>query len=198
MEVPGLKYVASFVTEPDEAAVDAEPWLADLRRRVQHYGYRYDYKARKVDPSMHLGPLQVWAQPLAARLVTEGHMATLPDQLIVNEYEPGQGITPHVDCIPCFGPVVCSVTLGSQCVMALSPVEGDGAEALLLERGSLVVLAGESRYRWRHAIPGRKSDKVGGRVVPRGRRVSLTFRTVIVEGRQGSAEPNAAPDPART
>jgi hypothetical protein len=24
-------------------AVDAAPWLSDLRRRVQHYGYRYDY-----------------------------------------------------------------------------------------------------------------------------------------------------------
>ena len=43
MDVPGLKYVAAF--EPGEAAliaaVDAEPWLADLPRRVQHYGYRY-------------------------------------------------------------------------------------------------------------------------------------------------------------
>jgi alkylated DNA repair dioxygenase AlkB len=185
MEVPGLKYVAGFVAEPDEpgllAAVNAEPWLADLRRRVQHYGYRYDYKARKVDPSMYLGPLPAWAQPLAARLVAEGYM-TPPDQLIVNEYEPGQGITPHVDCVPCFGPVVCSITLGSQCVMELSAVMGEAAESLLLERCSLVVLAGESRYKWRHAIPGRRTDRVGGQVLPRKRRVSLTFRTVIVEG----------------
>jgi alkylated DNA repair dioxygenase AlkB len=185
MTVPGLKYVAAFVPEPDEAAlldaVDAEPWLADLRRRVQHYGYRYDYKARKVDPSMYLGTLPAWARPLADRLVADGHMAAAPDQLIVNEYEPGQGITPHVDCVPCFGPVVCSVTLGSRCVMELSALKGGGAESLLLEQGSLVVLAGEARYSWRHAIPGRKSDRVGGQVVPRGRRVSLTFRTVIVE-----------------
>jgi alkylated DNA repair dioxygenase AlkB len=66
--------------------------------------------------------------------------------------------------------------------MELSAVEGDGAESLLVERGSLLVLAGESRYKWRHAIPGRKTDKVGGQVFHRGRRVSLTFRTVIVEG----------------
>lgn len=193
MDVPGLKYIPGFVPEPDEAvlsaAVDAEPWLADLKRRVQHYGYRYDYKARKVDPSMYLGPLPPWALPLAARLVSDGHMATLPDQLIVNEYEPGQGISAHVDCVPCFGPVVCSVTLGSQCVMELTVVGRDGAESLLLERGSLVVLAGESRYNWRHAIPGRKSDKIGGRSVPRGRRVSLTFRTVVMEDRRASPSP---------
>jgi alkylated DNA repair dioxygenase AlkB len=188
MAVAGLKYVPGFVAESDEAAllagVDAEPWLGDLKRRVQHHGYRYDYKARKVDPYMYLGPLPAWAQPLAARLVADGYM-TPPDQLIVNEYEPGQGITPHIDCVPCFGPVVCSVTLGSQCVLELSAVRGGGVEALLLERGSLLVLAGEARYQWRHAIPGRKTDPVGGRVLPRGRRVSLTFRTVLVEGSSG-------------
>lgn len=185
MTIPGLKYIARYISVPDEAellaAVDAEPWLSDLKRRVQHYGYRYDYKARKVDPSMYLGPLPAWAQPLAARLVGEGHMPTAPDQLIVNEYQPGQGISSHVDCVPCFGPVVCSLTLGSQCVMVLSEVEGDGAETLLLERGSLLVLADNARYKWRHAIPGRKSDQVDERVLPRQRRVSLTFRTVIIE-----------------
>jgi alkylated DNA repair dioxygenase AlkB len=189
MTVDGLKYVAGYVTPTDEAAllavVDAGPWLSDLRRRVQHYGYRYDYKARKVDPSMYLGPLPAWAQPLAARLVAHGHMPTAPDQLIVNEYEPGQGIAPHVDCVPCFGPVVCSVTLGSRCVMELSPVQRGDALSLLLERGSLLVLAGDSRYRWRHAIPGRKADTIDGQLVPRGRRVSLTFRTVIVESSAG-------------
>jgi alkylated DNA repair dioxygenase AlkB len=184
MAVPGLRYVAGFLDDPAEArlldAVDAEPWLPDLKRRVQHYGYRYDYKARKVDPSMYLGPLPDWAQPLALRLVAEGHMADSPDQLIVNEYQPGQGITAHVDCVPCFGPIVCSLTLGSSCVMELSAVKGGGAESLLLERGSLLVLAGAARYQWRHAIPGRKTDTVGGQVLTRGRRVSLTFRTVLM------------------
>ena len=198
LAVPGLRYLPDYLGAADQARllaiIDGGPWLTDLRRRVQHYGYRYDYKARTVDPSMYLGPLPGWVQPLAARLVADGYMAAAPDQLIVNEYEPGQGITAHVDCVPCFGPVVCSVTLGSQCVMALSAVKGGAAASLLLERGSLVVLAGDARYRWRHAIPGRKSDKVGGIMVPRGRRVSLTFRTVIIEGRQDppSQPPQAA------
>jgi len=185
MTVPGLSYVVGYVSGPEEArllaAVDAAPWQSDLKRRVQHYGYRYDYKARKVEPSMYLGPLPDWAQSPASRLVSDGYMAAPPDQLIVNEYLPGQGITPHVDCIPCFGPVVCSITLGSPCVMTLSAVEGDGAESLRLERGSLLVLAGEARYKWRHAIPGRKTDIDGGQSLARGRRVSLTFRTVRLE-----------------
>lgn len=185
MAVPGLKYVARIVSEPDEArllaSVDAAAWLSDLKRRVQHYGYRYDYKARKVDPSMYLGTLPDWVRPLAARLVADGYMSAAPDQLIVNEYEPGHGITPHVDCIPCFGPIVCSITLGSPCVMELSEDDGDGFESLVLERGSLLVLASEARYKWRHAIPGRKTDQIDGRSVARGRRISLTFRTVLLE-----------------
>jgi alkylated DNA repair dioxygenase AlkB len=191
MAVAGFTYVARHIIEQEEgallAAVDAEPWLTELKRRVQHYGYRYDYKARKVDPAMYLGPLPGWALPVAARLVAKGHMPGAPDQLIVNEYEPGQGITPHVDCVPCFGPVICSLTLGSSCVMELSAVEDGGKATQLLERGSLLVLARQARYEWRHAIPGRKTDEIDGRKLSRGRRVSLTFRTVIVEGRGGPA-----------
>ena len=162
------------------AAVDAEPWLVDLKRRVQHYGYRYDYKARKAEPSMYLGPLPAWALPVAQRL-TEGGFMAAPSQLIVNEYQPGQGISAHIDSVPCFGPVVCSVTLGSSCVLELSAVRSNEQESLLLERGSLLVLSGAARYDWRHAIPGRKSDNFGERIIPRGRRISLTFRTVLIE-----------------
>jgi hypothetical protein len=35
--------------------------------------------------------------------------------------------------------------------------------------------------RWQHGIPARKSDLHNGRRVQRGRRVSLTFRTVVLQ-----------------
>ncbi|MFO0608588.1 MAG: alpha-ketoglutarate-dependent dioxygenase AlkB [Polyangiales bacterium] len=182
-EVPGLSLVPDWITAEDErvllAEVDAAPWRDDLQRRVQHYGWRYDYKARRVDASMRLGPLPPWAARLAARLAEEGRDARAPDQVIVNEYAPGQGIARHVDCVPCFGPVVLSLTLGSGCVMDLQGPDGAKVPVALPPRG-LLVLAGESRVRWSHAIAGRKSDVVGGAKVARGRRVSLTFRTVRV------------------
>lgn len=187
MPIPGLTYTPAYLDAAAESslleAVDASPWLDTLKRRVQHYGYRYDYKARRVDAGAYLGPLPEWARPLADRLVSEGHTAA-PDQLIVNEYEPGQGIAAHVDCVPwpCFGPVVCSVTLGSGCAMDLTDVAGTDAQTLYPDRGSLLVLAGESRSSWRHGIPARKGDRVAGVAVPRGWRVSLTFRTVLVGG----------------
>jgi alkylated DNA repair dioxygenase AlkB len=51
---------------------------------------------------------------------------------------------------------------------------------ILLEPRSLVVLKGEARYGWMHGIPPRKSDIVAGTTVRRSRRVSLTFRKVIL------------------
>jgi hypothetical protein len=80
--------------------------------------------------------------------------------------------------------------------MVLSPVDGGEAEPMFLERGSLLVLAGDARYKWRHGIRGRKTDTIGEQVLTRGRRVSLTFRTIIIESEQRQAEPNATPDPA--
>lgn len=96
LEIKGLTYCPVFLTPQEQetvlASVDARPWQNDLKRRVQHYGYRYDYKARRIDLSMHIGELPGFAVPVAQRLVHDGLMTQIPDQLIVNEYEPGQGI----------------------------------------------------------------------------------------------------------
>src|SRR4051812_18599435 len=57
--VAGLTYCSDLLDAEAQRRileeVDSRPWLNDLRRRVQHYGYRYDYKAREVNPSMYVG-----------------------------------------------------------------------------------------------------------------------------------------------
>ncbi|MFO7565373.1 MAG: alpha-ketoglutarate-dependent dioxygenase AlkB [Enhygromyxa sp.] len=181
-QIPGLALVFEFVTAAREheqlGVIDALPWRRELARRVQHYGWVYDYKRRAVDPSMYLGPLPGWAAELAARVAkVGGGFATAPDQVIVNEYLPGQGISKHVDCKPCFGPVIASLSLGGATTMVLQR-DADKLELRLPPR-SLLVLADEARYRWTHMIPARKNDMIAGQRVARARRVSLTFRTVV-------------------
>lgn len=182
--IPGLQYIPDYVDAAREAALlatlDREPWSAELRRRVQHYGYKYDYRSRQVTPEMHVGPLPDWALDVARDLNRRGLMSQVADQLIVNEYEPGQGIAAHVDCVPCFGDTVTSLTLGSSCVLEFTHAKTKEKVPLFLQPRSLVVMTGEARYDWRHAIPARKSDEHEGRTVPRGRRVSLTFRNVLL------------------
>lgn len=164
--IDGLIYIPDFITKEEERAlidnIDAQPWLTDLKRRVQHYGYRYDYKVRAVTSDAYLGQLPEWIAPVATRLYDQKLFHKMPDQAIVNEYDPGQGISAHVDCVPCFGDVIASLSLGSGAVMQFTqPKSGDRQELYLQERG-LIVLSGAARYEWTHAIPARKSDVMQG------------------------------------
>jgi alkylated DNA repair dioxygenase AlkB len=182
--VSGLSLLPDFITEAEERAllsiIDQQPWLADLQRRVQHYGYRYDYTARQVTADLYLGALPEWLQPLATRLHHEGLFATAPDQVIVNEYQPGQGIAAHVDCVSCFGDTIASLSLGSDYLMDFTHSQTAQKASLFLFSRSLLLLQGDARYCWQHSIAKRKSDVVDGVKIQRGRRVSLTFRTVTL------------------
>jgi alkylated DNA repair dioxygenase AlkB len=175
--------VPDFLTKSEEyellRAIDAAQWNQDLKRRVQHYGFRYDYKARAVSAQDRLGALPDWALDIAHRLVDNEYFANLPDQVIVNEYEPGQGINAHTDRTTCFGPTVASLSLGSDIVMDFTDDAGKSG-SLMLPRRSMLILRGSSRASWRHGIAQRRRDTINEMTFARGRRVSLTFRTVIV------------------
>ena len=179
----GADYQPGFISALEEKAlidaIDRQYWAGDLRRRVQHYGYRYDYKERNATGDDRIGELPGWVSLLCDRLAERKIFETRPQQLIVNEYEPGQGIAPHADR-DCFGPVVASVSLGSDCMMDIfrTPRVKEDAFQIVLERCSLLVLRGAARERWLHGIRPNKADNQDGRRVPRGRRLSLTFRTM--------------------
>ena len=183
--INGLTYIPNFIDKLEVKnfidSINSEQWLSDIKRRVQHYGYKYDYKARSIDYSMFLGQLPNWALPMAQRLYNEKHIDTVPDQLIVNEYEPGQGIANHVDCEPCFGDTVISISLGSSCVMDFVNVRTKQKIEVMLESGSLVVLSGEARHKWTHGIAQRKSDNFNGIKTDRLLRISMTFRKVTLK-----------------
>jgi alkylated DNA repair dioxygenase AlkB len=187
--VKGLSYLPDFITpEQHEVLVqriDSHPWLTELRRRVQHYGYKYDYKARAVDVSMRLGPLPDWALEIIRQARSRGLTDEEPDQVIVNEYEPGQGIAGHIDCQPCFTGTILSLSLLSPCVMSFKHKQTRQVVPVLLEPRSLVVMQGEARYDWTHGIAARKTDLDGGRRIVRARRLSLTIRKVILRTEEG-------------
>ena len=86
--VYGLSLLIDFITDAEErellSVIDQQSWLADLQRRVQHYGYRYDYTARQVTADLYLAALPNWLQALATRLHRDGFFSISPDQVIVN------------------------------------------------------------------------------------------------------------------
>ena len=84
---PGVRIQPCFVTDDEAetllAQIGAQPWRSDLRRRVQHYGWRYDYRARQVTPDMALGPLPGWLSALAGQIGAEPEFGAAPDQVII-------------------------------------------------------------------------------------------------------------------
>ncbi|MGJ8561865.1 MAG: alpha-ketoglutarate-dependent dioxygenase AlkB [Litorimonas sp.] len=178
----GLTYLENYISDDETdrlvQEIDAAPWRTDLKRRVQHYGYRYDYKARQARRDDYLGPLPALFQQLAERLTFEGHFQAVPDQVIVNEYQPGQGISAHIDCQPCFGETIASLSLLSACVIRFASQTLSQQMELHLQSASLLVLSGDARHLWTHAIPVRKTDVFEGQKYFRSRRLSLTFRTM--------------------
>ncbi|MBP1127242.1 MULTISPECIES: alpha-ketoglutarate-dependent dioxygenase AlkB [Pseudomonas] len=177
----GLLLIPDFITPKQEssllAKIESSPWDTTMSRRVQHYGWRYDYKSRKVDAKAYIGPLPSWAANLGRMLFERGLVKELPDQVIVNEYSGNQGITKHIDCLPCFRGEVVTISLLESWEMIFSrKLERDLDEKykIILTRRSAAVLSGESRTTWYHEIP--KHLKEAG--IIRHRRISITFRKV--------------------
>lgn len=182
--ISGLTYIPNAISKSSAnkllADIDRQVWRDDLKRRVQHYGYIYDYKRRTVTTDMALGDLPDWSIAMVHLLKNNSAFGIVADQMIINEYQPGQGIAHHVDCEPCFGDVIASLSLNSTCVMSFIHIETKTTQSLLLEPNSLLIMGGEARYDWQHGIPARKKDIFGGTIYHRDRRVSVTFRKVIL------------------
>ena len=178
INIPGLTYIPHYISSEYEEKllklIDTQDWNLDLKRRTQHYGYKYDYTARSVDSSYYLGEMPYWVDELCSKLYGDAIFIQKPDQVIINEYLPGHGIAPHVDCVSCFGGVICSLSLAFGCIMSLT--NGNAEKSIYLEPQSLLILRDDSRYQWKHGIAARKSDNG----VKRQRRISLTFRKIIL------------------
>jgi alkylated DNA repair dioxygenase AlkB len=178
--ISGLILSEDFLSEQEEAELlrqlDAASWeyIGDKdSRRVQHYGWRYLYKAKKVSMSDKIGPLPLWADNIAYRLAEWGLMPYVADQVIVNEYIKSQGIAMHIDCLPCFNDVIISVSMLEEWSMKFQKAKEQ--ELVSLPRRSALVISGAARSEWKHGIDKRTKDPSGH---IRGRRISLTFRKV--------------------
>jgi alkylated DNA repair dioxygenase AlkB len=184
-QIKGLEYHKNFIKYSEQQKlieiIDSQFWLDDLKRRVQHYGYKYDYKRRNIDKSMHLGEIPDWCKNIGIKMQAYGIIDFMPDQVIVNEYLPGQGISNHIDCEPCFNDTIISLSLNSSCIMHFTNnLNVQRVIPVLLEPCSLVVLKKDARYNWMHGIKAVKTDNYYGEKIIRRRRVSLTFRKVII------------------
>ena len=176
--VPGLSLFSEFISETEEqgllARLEETPWETLTNRRVQHYGFDFLYGRNTVNPEAQKGELPVWTNALVEKL--EKVAGVRFDQLTVNEYQPGDSIPPHVDSHSPFEEPLVSLSLSAPISMRFTKEE-EGYN-VYLPRRVLVLMTGEARYVWKHAIQQKKVDIYKGLASFRSRRVSLTFRKV--------------------
>ncbi|WCJ21353.1 2-oxoglutarate (2OG) and Fe(II)-dependent oxygenase superfamily protein [Euphorbia peplus] len=187
-EINGLWLCHHFLSPPQQSmllsAILNEGWFTD----------------KSNNQAMRFGDLPCWAIELsnsirkAVVLSQEsdecGDQCVLPsdllwreplfDQLIVNSYQPGEGICAHVDLLR-FEDGIAIVSLESSCVMHFSQVREDPSTLLKvgvhLNPGSLVILSGESRYLWKHEINRKPGFQIWeGQELNQTTRLSITLR----------------------
>jgi len=191
----GLKIIPNFVTTKHESEIlqsfdweDKNQESILKHREVKHFGFEFSYKTNNIDPDL---PLDDKIPDLCAAVALSAHEAglvsSIPDQLTVNKYLPGQGIPPHTDTHDCCTDTILSLSLGSGVTMEFRGPKGEHIPVWLPPR-SLLVMSGEARYCWTHGITPRHCDTVphsvlgieqgleGLTLAHRDTRVSLTFR----------------------
>jgi alkylated DNA repair dioxygenase AlkB len=171
--IPGLTNRRDYITGTEEtrlaAAIEREQWDATWERRRQLYGASYESTTGPENP------IPKWAHSLIERFQQDGISERPFDQMLVNEYLPGQGIALHRDYSP-FDRTVISLSLLAPCVMDFRCPPDTNRVSLLLERRSLLILSDAARYKWQHGIARRQKDVWHGMKIVRERRLSITFR----------------------
>ncbi|KAI9353493.1 hypothetical protein BDR26DRAFT_1002442 [Obelidium mucronatum] len=203
-EIPGLHIIPDFITAEEEAqlieGMNTHPWVNLSERQVQHHGFVFDYNSNHIDFSKDPGPLPGWCDFLFPRMAATIQKLSAVygnefsyrgfNQLTLNKYPAGSGISPHVDTHTRFDSPITSLSLlapvqmewrtlyhqsGSKIVHSSEPLK---TVQVLLPPRSICFMAGESRYAWEHAIRQRRADVVNCTRVDRALRISLTFRGV--------------------
>lgn len=201
-----LGTISDQATIPPEAAL--LNWLQNIPSgdtglgewKVMSYGKRRVCMYGEETGGSLPPPLEEIAQELVNRGVFPASLT--PNHVLLNEYQPGQGILPHTDG-PRYEHRTATLSLGSDVVIEftkrltaseigsnknsgtrnqpsnLSPIQ------ILLESGSLLVFDGDAYLNYCHGIEMDVWKDVttdnclnasSGKIVPRGLRYSLTFR----------------------
>ncbi len=160
----GLRLVEGVVGEDTErellAWIEAHPgpWerprlrpgLPEANREMLCFGWDYVTQGRGLREGAPIPPLLATTRDDCAKAA--GLDPSPFEQLIVTRYRPGAGINWHTDA-PVFGPVVMTLSLGSDWRMDFNECGTRPDFRVPLPRRSLLVLAGEARTALRHRIP---------------------------------------------
>ncbi|XP_068457199.1 alpha-ketoglutarate-dependent dioxygenase alkB homolog 4 [Clinocottus analis] len=184
---PGVFLRENFISEEEEkkltSTMDQDLWNeSQSGRRKQDFGPKVNFKKRKVRFAGFNG-LPALSQKLVLRMQQEPNLAGFqPVEQCNLDYHPqrGSAIDPHLDDSWLWGERLVTINMLSNTTLTMSLEQGlpefglaeEVHVAIRLPRRSLVVLYGEARHRWKHAI---HRDDI------QERRVCSTYRELSAE-----------------
>lgn len=146
-------------------------------RSAVHFGHVFDYTANTISSTG--GNIEVQDSQLPSLITSlllrlqPNYMLETPDQLTINRYDQqaGDHIPPHVDTHSMCTDWLLSISVNAPTVMTFTRGGGDGGgegsegsskvkHLVHLPPRSALLLRGESRYQWRHAIAQTSLDVV--------------------------------------
>lgn len=176
--ISGLAVLPHFVDYEEEQFLlsqfcdSSQQWQhSEGQRPTIQFGSRYDYARRTLDVA---APIPTWLLPFCHR-ISGTAFGSVPQQIIVNQYDVSDGIAPHIDHQTIFGPVVASLNLASSTVLTLHKGHKSGHEVpVLLQPRTLLLLDAEARYEWFHEIKSERSLTADDLRVEKHKRYSIT------------------------
>lgn len=137
-------------------------------RRVAHYGKYYSCDRTGLKDAQ---PIPDFMNELVNssrinNLVGFDLIDKLFEQVIINEYKPGQQISYHTDHTKLYGPVIACITVGQSVPIKFEC--GGIKKKINIEEGSMYIMTDESRYEWKYSL---RNNSIRNSY-------SLTYRTI--------------------
>lgn len=175
-DINGLYYIPKYVPKHEidhlknliAENIKLEPISSSANsRRVAHYGYFYSYDRTGLKPADPI-PLDLHKLADSKRInkLVDGLINKEFDQVIINEYKPGQQIYYHTDHTKLFGEIIACVTIGQPVPIKFK--YGNTIKKINVEEGSMYIMTGDARYKWQHSLINNTKDT----------RYSITYRTI--------------------
>lgn len=174
--VDGLHVQHRFLGEAATAALLADltkyPFLPYPGKTCQEFGWNTSFYIEH--PTLPYLPPSL--QRVGGQLFELGLLPRIPNYVLVNRYEPGQGIHPHVDD-PWYDDGIAVLSIGESALMGFA-ANASFCGMTAFYDGTLMAMQREARYRWTHTMfPD--DGRYGESVLKRSRtRVAVTFRHV--------------------
>ena len=179
VEAPeGLTFIPNFITEEEEKFLvdwaETFEWDHDVPTRdTAQFGFKFNYDTHEIEKGR---PWPKELESLAERL--KPYFKGKPvNQCIVNRTKPPQGFGRHFDNSKFDDPVATLCTNSGVNIIFIHK-DGRHYHAMRSQRRSLIVMSGESRYEYQHAIPEGVDDAWKGKLIPRNMRISWTLRSM--------------------